>query len=249
MLSSGSETALEPPAAEAARSVLLTATTLALHLSDVPGLVTVGGHAGDACGRLLVPTSADCRVLAAVRRARPTARAVLTDVAPLPLRSRWRGRLELTGRLDEVSEDDAACAWEQATGGQRLVPGRRLMRLTPFAACLIRGREEPREVCPREYGEARPDPVAAVEAEVLWHLQSGHPDQVLRLADLLPRRMRADGRVVPLRLERRAVVLRVERAHDDHDVPLALACGAARHPGEVLAALRALLDTCAGRAG
>lgn len=248
MLSWTPENALEPPSAEAGRSLLVTATTLALHLADVPGLVTVGGHAGDAAGRLLVPTSADCRVLAAVRRARPTARAVLTDVAPLPLRSRWRGRLELTGRLDEVPADDADGAWQRATGGDRLLPGRRLLRLTPSAVWLLRDRETSRQVSPQEYRDARPDPLAAVEAEILWHLHSGRGDHVLRVADLLPRRLTANGRVVPLRLERRAVVLRVERADDHHDIALALSSGSAHHPGQVLRALQALLDTCPRRA-
>jgi hypothetical protein len=242
------ETRVVAPAAEAARSLLRTATTLALHLPAVPGLVVVGGHAADREGRLLLPTSADDRVVEALRRSPLPARAVLTDVAPLPLRSRWRGRLELQGRLSQVPADDAEQAWRQAGGGA-LAPERRVLRLAPRILRLTRLPDRPVEVCPRAYAQAEPDPVAGLEAELLSHLANGHPEQVLQLAGLLPRRTTAGARrVVPLRLDRRALVLRVEREHDDLDVPLALASARARHPGEVVAALRALLDTCPRRA-
>jgi hypothetical protein len=233
------------PDAEAARSLLRTATTLALHLQAVPGLVVVGGHAADRAGRLLLPTSDDEWVVAALRRTPVlAARVVLTDVAPLPLRSRWRGRLEVHGLLSQVPADDAGQAWH-ATGGAELEPDRAVLRLTPRSLRLTRFPEEPVPVCPGAYAQAEPDPVAGLEAELLSHLVSGHPEQVLQLAGLLPRRTTAGARrVVPLRLDRRALVLRVEREHDDLDVPLALASSRARHPGEVVAALRALLDTC-----
>lgn len=233
------------PAAEAARSLVRTATTLALHLQAIPGLVVVGGHAADGSGRLLLPTSDDDRVVAALRGvAALEARAVLTDVAPLPLRSRWRGRLELQGLLSHVAMDDAEQVWQEA-GGAPLEPDRRLLRLAPRSVRLTRFPEDTVEVCARAYALAAPDPVATMEAELLSHLVSGHPDQVLRFAALLPRRTTTGARrVVPLRLDRRALVLRVEREHDDLDVPLALASARARHPGEVVAALRALLDTC-----
>ena len=51
-------------------------------------------------------------------------------------------------------------------------------------------------------------------------------------------------RVVPLRLDRHALVL---RDGGDTDVPVALTCRHAEHPGEVLVALRALLDTAGVR--
>ena len=175
---------------------------------------------------------------------------MLTDVAPLPVRERRRGRLELTGRLTQVAPDGAAAAWGDATGGDALEPRRRLLRLTPELVRLTTGDDAPRDVSADAYAEAAPDPVAPFEAEVLWHLQAGHPEQVLRLGDLLPRRAVAGARrVVPLRLDRRALVLRVEREHGHTDVPLALACASARQPGEVMAGLCALLGTCPRRAG
>lgn len=236
---------LTAPPAEAARSLLLTATTLALHLQTVPGLVVVGGHAADGAGRLLLPTSCDDRVVAALRRSPVLpARAVLTDVAPLPLRSRWRGRLELQGWLSQLPADDAEQAWREAGGGA-LEPDRRVLRLLPHRLRLTRFPDGPVEVCPRAYAQVGPDPVAGLEADLLSHLVAGHGDQVLHLGGLLPRRTTAGARrVVPLRLDRRALVLRVEREHDDDDVPVALASVRARHPGEVVAALRALLDGC-----
>lgn len=235
-------------AAEAARTLLRTASTVALHLQTVPGLVAVGGHAGDAEGALLLPTSADDRVVLALRDAgRLPARAVLTDVAPLPVRARWRGRLELEGQLAEVPPADAGAAWQDATGGGQLEPGRRLLRLVPQAQMLTRFPDSPVQVCPRAYAAAAPDPVADVEAELLWHLADGHLTELRQLAGLLPRRATAGARrVVPLRLDRHALVLRVEREHADIDVPLALRSSRAAHPGEVVAALRALLDTCPG---
>lgn len=233
------------PAAEAARSLMRTAATLALHLQSVPGLVVVGGHAADRSGRLLLPTSADDRVLAALQRATAVpARAVLTDVAPLPLRTRWRARLELQGLLAQVPADDADQVWQEASGAP-LEPDRRLLRLEPRTVRLTSYPDEVVEVCARAYALAEPDPVAGIEAELLSHLVSGHGDRVQQLAQLLPRRSTAGARrVVPLRVDRHALVLRVEREHDDLDVPLALASARARHPGEVVAALRALLDTC-----
>lgn len=237
-------------AAEAARTLLRTASTAALHLQTVPGLVAVGGHAGDGEGRLLLPTSADDRVVIALRRAGSLpARAVLTDVAPLPLRSRWRGRLELEGQLAEVPRDDAGAAWQDATGGGELAPGRRVLRLVPQVLVLTRFPDPPVPVCPRAYAAAVPDPLADDEAELLWHLADGHPAEVRQLAGLLPRRVSTGARrIVPLRLDRHALVLRVERDGADLDVPLALRSARARHPAEVVAALRALLDTCPGAA-
>lgn len=229
-------------AAEAARSLLRTATTVALHLPDVPGLVAVGGHAADATGRLLLPTSLDDPVVAALRGARGLpARAVLTDVAPLPVRERWRGRLEIAGLLASVPPDDADDAWRWASG-QSLPPGRCLLRLAPRALVLSRCPDAPVPVCPQEHAQARPDPVAPLEAELLSHLVHAHD---VALDALLPRRVTAGARrVVPLRLDRHALVLRVERERDHVDVALALASARAQHPGEVVAALRALLDTC-----
>lgn len=237
------------PPPETARSLAATATTLTVHLCTVPGLITVGGYATDSRGRLLVPTSADCRVLAAVRAAGAlSARAVATDVAPLPVRCRVRGRLELTGRLDVVAAEDAEPAWAQAAG-TALEPGRVVLRLTPRLVRLHGcSGEGPVDVDPAAYAQARPDPLAAHEADVLSHLCSGHPEQVRALARLLPRRVVAGARrVVPLRLNRHALVLRVERDGGDIDVPVALACRHAEHPGEVLVALRALLDTAGVR--
>lgn len=234
----------EPPVAEAARSLVRTATTVALHLRDVPGLVAVGGHADDPRGRLLIPTSADDRLVSAVRRTPGLpGRAVLTDVAALPLRRRWRGRLELVGGVAELAPRDAEAAWRRAAGGRPL-DGRHLLVLTPRHVSLCRLPEEPVRICPQEYAAARPDPVADLEAELLWHLHAAHPELLGSLADLLPRRLAVGARrVVPVRLDRYALVLRVEREHDEVDVPLALACRHAQAPSDVLAALRALLDT------
>lgn len=237
-------------AAETARSVLEAATTLALHLDTVPGLVVVGGHGGDDAGRLLVPTSADCRVLAAVRASGAVpARAVLTDVAPLPVRDRVRARLVLRGALTELAGPavgPAAAAWTAATG-RELDGRRRLLQLAPTSVSVVAGGEVV-EVCPHLYGQARPDPLARHEAEVLSHLAAGHGDLLERVPRLLPRRAVAGARrVVPLRLTRHALVLRVERDRGDTDVPVALASARATHPGEVLVALRALLDTADAR--
>lgn len=232
------------PPAEKARSLAVTATTLALHVSGGPGLAAVGGHATDGAGRVLVPTSPDCRVLAAVAGRARAARAVLTDVAPLPVRERVRGRLELHGRLTVPPPAVAAQDWERATG-RPLEPGRRVLRLSADTVRL-----DGTEIEPQAYARAEPDPMAPHEAEVLSHLAAGHAAQTARLAGLLPRRLLAGAvRVVPLRLDRHALVLRVERVGAaDTDVPIALTSTRAEHPGQVLAALRALLDTATGAA-
>lgn len=113
----------------AARTLLHTATTAALHLQTVPGSVAVGGHAADGAGRLLVPTSADDRVAVALRRASILpARVVLTDMAPLPMRSRWRARLELHGLLAELPTEETGPAWQASTGRGEVDAGRRVLR-------------------------------------------------------------------------------------------------------------------------
>jgi len=67
---------------------------------------------------------------------------------------------------------------------------------------------------------ARPDPFCEFESCWIKHLDTAHRDVVARLADRLPARLRRDGDVRPLGVDRYGLRLRVEGAEGDRDVRL-----------------------------
>ncbi|NJP35096.1 DUF2470 domain-containing protein [Micromonospora sp. HSS6-12] len=97
-------------------------------------------------------------------------------------------------------------------------------------------------VDPVEFAAAEPDPLAADEAELLCHLDRHHPrtiEQLCRLVD--PRHRHGVRRVVPVRLDRHGLVLRMEHASGHRDVRLGFA-PALRHPDELGGRIAVLLD-------
>ncbi|MEL5953819.1 DUF2470 domain-containing protein [Streptomyces sp. CLV115] len=128
-----------------------------------------------------------------------TAVLEFTDVAPVSVPHRIRGRAWVSGRLTTVP----------GLSG----PGRMTLRLETGEAYVddLWGAEE---VEPEEFRDAAPDPLIEYEAELLQHLHSAHGEQLATLCGLLGERTR--GRcaahrpsVVPLTLDRHGLRLRL----------------------------------------
>ncbi|MGK5730526.1 DUF2470 domain-containing protein [Streptomyces sp. URMC 124] len=125
----------------------------------------------------------------------------LTDVAPVSVPNRIRGRAWVSG-------------WVTCVPGVT-EPGRMMVRLEVGEASVddLWGAED---VEPEDFARAHPDPLVCHEAELLQHLHSGHGDQVRGLYTLLGERAedvrRAGDRAVPLALDRFGLRVRFTRA-------------------------------------
>ncbi|MEU7876465.1 DUF2470 domain-containing protein [Dactylosporangium sp. NPDC049140] len=183
-----------PTPAERLRSLLAAAGSLTLL---VPGQRwdLVGAHRVED-GRILLDVPPRHIDTAAVLE--------LTDVAPTPVRSRVRAKAVLGGWL-------AA----HPGGGVALELAEAALQDPAY------GRDAEVAVDPDEFAAAAPDPLAHVEAELLCHLSDAHPDAVDRLARLVPpHHLHGVRRIVPVRLDRYGVVLRLEFAGRARDVRL-----------------------------
>jgi Protein of unknown function (DUF2470) len=163
----------------------------------------------------------------------------LADYAPLPLREPVRSLVWIRGRLHQVPLasvrallDRIAAVHPNPALLQVHAPGSR-----PVA---LKGEDDTRYLLARleidsvvvtdatgaeavDVGTllaARPDPFCAFESCWIRHLDTAHRDVVARLAARLPARLRRDGDVRPLGLDRYGVRLRVESADGDRDVRL-----------------------------
>lgn len=126
----------------------------------------------------------------------------ITDVAPVSVPNRIRGRAWLSGWL--------TCVPGVAE------PGRMMLRLELGELSLddLWGAEH---VEPAAFAHAQADPLVAYETELLQHLHSGHGDQVRTLWGLLGERENgvrtAGDRAVPLALDRYGLRVRFTREH------------------------------------
>lgn len=111
----------------------------------------------------------------------------ITDVAPVAVPNRIRGRGWLSGWLTHVPG--------------MAEPGRMMLRLEVGEASIddLWGAES---VAPEDFARAAADPLACYEAELLQHLHAAHSDQVQLLAALLGERAFVPGRAVPVALDR-----------------------------------------------
>ncbi|WP_405680253.1 MULTISPECIES: DUF2470 domain-containing protein [unclassified Streptomyces] len=137
-----------------------------------------------------------------------TAVIEITDVAPVSVQHRIRGRAWLAGWLTPVRGDDrAACAAllaERHPVGELLGLAEarwRLLRLEVGEISVddLWGAEH---VDPEDLAAAEPDPMVAHEAELLQHLHSAHGDRIGELCGLLGPREARDMAAVPLSLDR-----------------------------------------------
>ena len=200
---------------------------------------------------VLVPTGGEVEA-ALVGREDLTAVLMVSDRAPVPLRDPVRAQLWLSGWLTPVhpaARRAAVLAFaETRPVGSLLDVGRgaTLLRLD-LAEVVLREGERCTEVGPRAYAAARPDPLAAVEARMLQHLDRDHPEVLDLLRSRVPAGDLGPRDVVrPLGLDRFGYRLRIERPTGRRDLrvpfPRPLTC-----PGQLHAATRQLL--CAARAG
>jgi hypothetical protein len=158
---------------------------------------------------LLVPASSPAAKLA-VRAQGDEVTAVMeiTDVAPVALPYRVRGRALVAGWLTAVPADErAACARliaEHHPGGPAADVAWLLLRLEIGEAYVddLWGEEQ---VEPDDFAAAGPDPLAPHEAELLQHLAASHAEQMRGLCALLGEGAPAcdgAGAVMPLALDR-----------------------------------------------
>jgi len=237
---------LRPDAAERARTVLSrgAATVCA---AGVPSS-RVLAHAVTAAGRTLLVVPRDGELTAAVRTAPAadlSALMMVSDRAPVPLRSPVRAQLWLSGWLTPVRPQDergALLAFAEVRPAEVLLDVGRsaaLLRLD-LAEVVLGEHRSGTDVGPADLLAARPDPLAAVEADVLQHLERDHPELLSLLGRLTPAGVAAAGDVLrPLGIDRFGVRLRVERTCGFQDLrlpfPRPLTC-----PGQLGPALRQL---------
>ncbi len=203
---------------------------------------------------VVVPTDGDVvRAVAAAPQSDLSALVMVSDHAPVPLRRPVRAQLWLSGWLTPVSPRDeraAVLAFADTRPDDVLLDVGRsatLLRLD-LAEVVLADDGRALDVSPLEFLAARPDPLAAIEAEHLSHLDRDHPEFLGLLAGLLPAGSLAPADVLrPLGLDRFGFRLRIERpgGHQDIRVPFGrpLACA-----GELGPAVARLACAARGRA-
>ncbi|MEU6210547.1 DUF2470 domain-containing protein [Streptomyces sp. NPDC047023] len=184
-----------------------------------------------------------------------TAVIEITDVAPVSVPHRIRGRAWLAGWLTPVRGDDrpvcAALLAERRPVGELLGLGESLDSPTD----LLRGGGRPawmmlrlevgeisvddlwgaEQVDPDDLAAAEPDPVSPHEAELLQHLHAAHGDRIGELCGLLGAREARGMSAVPLSLDRLGLRVRFSGgaagsfdARFDFPEPVADICGLRR---------------------
>ncbi len=196
---SGLETDRMPSAAERTRTLVQSTCSAVLVIPGLDGALpyqlmpdarTVGSD-----GEVLMVFSAESPAARAATHAQDdelTAVLEITDVAPVSVPHRIRGRAWLSGRLTRVPDREAE-------------PGRVILRLEVGEACVddLWGAES---VEAEDFVAAVADPLVEHEAELLQHLHAAHGAEVQGLRGLLG--VRAEGpsgagtAAVPVALDR-----------------------------------------------
>ena len=207
-----------PTPAERARTILRLAPCLRVR---TPGAwAEVDLHGTDPDGSVVLVLAEESPVVGAVRRAGADLPVLVdaADLCPVPVADRVHGRLRLVGSVHEPAPTlrrELALVAADREGAGALVDigrGRTVLYVDVVEALVAEGGADPDDVGavtfldPDEYATARPDPLAGTEAALLDHLVSGHPTELRRLAEQLPRPVR-DG-AVPVALDRYGLVLR-----------------------------------------
>jgi hypothetical protein len=160
----------------------------------------------------------------------------LADYAPLPLREPVRSLVWIRGRLQQVSPSTVsglldliaaehphpALLQVQTPGSGPVADGdtRYLLARLEIESVVVTDATGAEAVDAAALLAARPDPFCALESCWIKHLDTAHRDVVARLAARLPPRLRRDGDVRPLGIDRYGMRLRVESADGDRDVRL-----------------------------
>ncbi len=217
--------AVRPTAAERARTVACRPSA-AVCAAGVSG-TRVLAHATTGAGQVFLVVPADGELATAVGAAPEgdlPALLMVTDHAPVALRDPVRAQLWLSGWLTPVRAEDqraVALAFAEAVpAGALLDVGTTaaLLRLDLAEVVLGEGGDTV-EVDPDAYAAAGPDPLVAVEAAALQHLDADHPAELDLLRSRIPGGWVGAGDVVrPLGLDRAGFRLRVESARGHRDV-------------------------------
>ena len=248
----GPASRLNPGPAERARTVASRAGA-SVCAAGIGG-TRVLAHATTATGQtfLVVPRDGDLlTAVIAAPGADLSALVMVTDHAPVPLRRPVRAQLWLSGWVTPVRPRDeraAVLAFSEVRPDAVLLDvGRTATLLRLDLAEVVLGEGGPGlDVSPTAFLAARPDPLAAVEADHLRHLDRDHREFLALLGGLLPPALVGEDDVLrPLGVDRFGFRLRVERprGHQDLRVPFARPLGCA---GELGAAVRQL--GCSARA-
>ncbi|WP_025620383.1 DUF2470 domain-containing protein [Salinispora cortesiana] len=226
--------------AQRLRTIVAAATSLELrtpgHRADL-----INRHTLDPSGRVRMDLPIGSRLATDITRQREVAAVIeITDVAPTPVRERVRGRATLSGWLTPVAPGDTEDLTPVAPGDNE-----DLSVELDLAAVELSIDGVTTTVDPDDFAAAEPDPLAAEEADLLCHLDRHHPRTVESLCRLVAPRHRYGVRwVVPLRLDRHGLVLRLERVSGHRDVRLGFT-PALRHPEELRERMSALVERCA----
>ncbi|SNR26810.1 DUF2470 domain-containing protein [Actinomadura mexicana] len=204
-----------PTAAERARTLAYGVADGVLVAPGVP-CAPVPAHTTDRDGRPLLLVRADAPVAAALTGEDDVpATLQISDVAPVPLPDRVRGRARLHGWLSEIPEGELGAAALRLShvhprpelldlGAGR--DGRREWTILALEAAQVEVADAwgSDTLEPEEYADAAPDPFVTVEAGILTHLDSAHRAELPRL---LPESV-PPGPVRPLGLDRYGMWLR-----------------------------------------
>ncbi|RKN12664.1 DUF2470 domain-containing protein [Streptomyces radicis] len=186
------EEARGPSAAERVRTLVESNSSAVLSIPEAepgePGPSVVESRAVAATGDLFLLVPDTCPAARAAAHARDdevTAVMEITDIAPVAVPHRVRGRGWVAGWLTVArGRAHAAGARLLAECGPMPGPGWSLLRLEAGEAYIddLWGSSH---VEPDELAEADPDPLARYEAELLQHLATAHGAQLRSLCALL----------------------------------------------------------------
>lgn len=204
-----------PTAAERARTLAYGMADGVLAASGVPR-APVPAHGTDRAGRplLLVRLASPIRAALAAEPGMPATLRV-SDVAPVPLADRVRGRAWLHGLLETVPDAELRAAALRLShahprpelldlGAERDGDREWTILALDVARVEIEDGWGAATLEPEEYASGAPDPFVAVEAGILTHLDKCHRDE---LRGLLPDAV-PPGPVRPLGLDRYGLWLR-----------------------------------------
>jgi hypothetical protein len=239
-----------PTAAERARTTVRLSPYLRVRTPGAAAEVDLHGTDPDGSVVLVLPD--DSPVVAAVRAAGRDVPVLVdgTDLCPVPVADRVRGRVRLVGWVHEPAPPlrrELALVVADRDGAGALLDigaGRTVLYVDVAEVLYAAGAADPDDpaavafVPPTAYAAARPDPLAGTEAALLGHLVRGHPAELARLAALLPSALRPGA--VPVALDRHGLVLRSAGA--DHRLGFSAPVGC---PRELPARMRELLTRAA----
>ncbi|MFF7458903.1 DUF2470 domain-containing protein [Kitasatospora sp. NPDC008115] len=196
----------EPSAAERIGSLLTATSSVVLRAGGEQHELTTPVSVHGSRLRLRAPLDAPLTVAAAREQDGLPVVLDLTDIAPVAVRDRVRGRLTLAGRLHLAHLADDGLSVHLRLDVAHAVLS------TPYGTTAITG---------DDLAAAAPDPLARFEAGLLTHLADDHPDALTMLTRLLDPALLVEFPAVrPLALDRYGLVLRLDHPHGHRDVRL-----------------------------